>query len=263
MKKLLILIILAAVIFAAVNFFLIVPRYIVPILMYHEIGQGEGSFYVSLDNFNKQMEYIKNKGYEVISLDSLVESIKSNKRLKRNKVVITFDDGYKNNFTYASPVLMKMGFPATIFLITDFMGKKFEDSGKEFMTWEEIVTMSDNGISFGRHTKSHVKLGLINDEELAFKEISSSKKAIEAKIGKPVDYFCYPAGSFNEKIKELVKKAGYKGACTTNRGFVKYNRDVYQLKRIKVTNSDTNKPFSFWAKLSGYYTIFKKDKNPY
>jgi peptidoglycan/xylan/chitin deacetylase (PgdA/CDA1 family) len=123
--------------------------------------------------------------------------------------------------------------------------------------------MSKNKISFGGHTKTHFYLGSIKDEKAAFEQILGSKKAIEEKISLPVDYFCYPSGGFNEKAKELVVKAGYQGACTTNRGFAKFNRDVYELKRIKVTNSDAVKPFSFSLKLSGYYNILRKEKRGY
>jgi len=252
-----------AVVLAGVFYFIwFSPKYTVPILMYHEIGYGKGNFFVTPEEFVKQMEYIKKNGYEVITFDELVRSIKDKKSLKRNKVVITFDDGYKDNFQYAYPVLKKHGFPATIFLISDFAGKTLSN-GKEFLNWDQMVLMSKDGISFGGHTKTHFYLGVVKDERAAFEQIAGSKKAIEEKIGMPVDYFCYPSGGFNEKTKELVAKAGYKGACTTNRGFAKFNRDVYELKRIKVTNSDMAKPFSFWVKLSGYYNILRKEKNPY
>jgi peptidoglycan/xylan/chitin deacetylase (PgdA/CDA1 family) len=262
MKKIL-LILFAVIIFLEVFYFSwLVPKYTVPILMYHNIGYEEDNFFVSPENFAKQMEYIKKNGYEVITLDELVTSIRNKKLLKRNKVVINFDDGYQDNFQYAYPVLRKFSFPATIFLVSDFIGKSFSN-GKGFLSWEEVIAMSKDKISFGGHTKTHFYLGFIQDEKTAFEEIAGSKKAIEEKIGIPVDYFCYPSGGFCQRAKELVTQAGYKGACTTNRGFVKFNRDVYALKRIKVTNSDGNKPFSFYLKLSGYYNLLRKEKNPY
>ena len=246
----------------AFYFFWLAPKYTVPILLYHNIGYGQGSFFVSPENFAKQMQYIKKNGYEVITLNELVESIKNKKHLEKNKVVITFDDGYRDNFYSAYPVLKRLGFCATIFIITDFIGSKFSGEGKEFMNWDEVLAMSKNKIAFGGHTKTHFNFGFLMDEKAVQEEISGAKKAIEEKIGLPVDYFCYPSGAFNNRAKELVAQAGYQGACTTNRGFAKFNHDVYELKRIKVTNSDTNKLFSFWAKLSGYYTVFKKAKNP-
>ena len=123
--------------------------------------------------------------------------------------------------------------------------------------------MSKNNISFGGHTKTHFYLGNVLDEKIAWEQIAGSKKTIEQEISAPADYFCYPTGGFNERVKEIVKEAGYKGACTTNRGFDKFNNDVYEIKRIKVTNSDMMKAFSFWVKLTGYYNFFKNKKNPY
>jgi len=259
------LIILLILILAAGSFMLwLAPRYTVPILMYHNIGNEPGSFSVSAQNFLKQMEYLKKNGYQVISLDKLVESIRNKTALlARKPVVITFDDGYRDNFQYAYPILKKFGFPATIFVITDLVGTGRDGTGKQFANWEEIAVMSKNGIAIGSHTKTHYNFnGSMKDLE-ATGELASSKRMIEEKIGLAVEYLCYPSGSFNDRAKELTRQAGYKGACSTNRGFVKLNRDPYELKRIKVTNSDGTKPFSFWAKLSGYYTVFKKDKKPY
>lgn len=231
------------------------PKYAVPILMYHNIGYEKGGSFVTPDNFTRQMEYIKKNNYEIITLDELVKSIKNKERLKKNKVVITFDDGYKDNFEYAYPVLKKSGFPCTIFLITGLIGNK-----KGFLNWDEVIAMSKDGISFGGHTKTHLYLGSVRDKETAMEEIAGSKKAIEQKTGIAVNYFSYPIGGFNDVVEETVIEAGYKGACATNRGQDVFNNNIYELKRIKVTNSDTTKPFSFWAKMSGYYNLFKSRK---
>ena len=251
-----ILIGIASICLVLVGFYVfgLYPNYEVPILMYHRFGYDQSTLFVTPENFDRQMAYLKNKGYDVISLDELVEGIKDRKKFNHNTVAITIDDGYKDNFIYAYPVLKKYRFPATIFIVTDLIGKGSIGKEKKFLNWDEVIAMSKDRISFGGHTKTHFYLGLVIDENIALEEISGSKKAIEQKIGMPVDYFCYPFGGFNERAKELVAKAGYKGACTTNRGFARFNSDVYELKRIKVTNNDATKPFSFWAKLSGYYT---------
>lgn len=257
MRKFFLTLFSVTIILVAFYFFWLVPKYTIPILAYHSIGYRDDNPFVSVENFAKQLRYIKEKGYDVITLDELAEGIKNKKIFKRNKVVITFDDGFKDNFQSAYPVLKKFSFPATIFLITDYIGKE-----KEFLNWDEVMAMSKNKISFGAHTKTHFYLGPGKDDEVVREEIVGSKKAIEKEAGLTVNNFSYPTGGFNERVKEIVKEAGFKSACTTNRGFAKLNSDVYELKRIKVTDSDMAKPFSFWVKLSGYYILLKNNKNP-
>jgi peptidoglycan/xylan/chitin deacetylase (PgdA/CDA1 family) len=259
LKRVLIVTVSLSILLGAIYFFWLSPRYVVPILMYHHFGYEESSLFVTPENFIRQMAYIKNKDYEVISLDELVKGIKDKKKFKHKTIVITIDDGYKDNFTYAYPILKKYDFPATIFIITNFIGNR-----PDYMNWDEIRAMSkDSVISFGGHTKNGIYLPSIKKKEILWDEIAGCKKLIEDKIKKPVKYFCYPIGGFSEEVKVFVKKAGYKGACTTNRGIVELNKDVYELKRIKVTNSDTIRPLSFWAKLSGYYNLFRSKKSGY
>lgn len=243
-------------------FFWLSPRYTVPILTYHSFDYGTGMLSSSPENFERQMRYIKVKGFKVIPLNELVEGITSGRKFAHNTVVITIDDGYKNNFTYAYPILKKYGFPATIFLMTNAIG------APGYLNWEEVKEMSMNNISFGGHTKNHPYLPSIEQEDILWDEIFGCKKAIEAHIGIPVDYFCYPFGGFTEAMKIIVKKAGYKGACGTNRGSNVLNRkDLYELHRISVRNanpyfsfSNLSAPIRFRAKLKGFYNLFREQK---
>ena len=258
LKRVFIIALSLSILLSAFYFFWLYPRYVVPILTYHRFGYEDSTLFVTPENFARQMAYIKKKGYDVISLDAMVEAIKNNRKCKHKTVVITIDDCYKDNFTYAYPILKTYGVPATIFIIANFI-----DNKSDFMTWDEIKTMSRDNISLGGHTKNGVYLPSIEGKDVLWDETVGCKELIENKAGTSVDYFCYPTGGFTEEIKTILKKAGYKGACTTNRGFVEFNKDVYELKRIKVTNSDMNKPFSFWAKLSGYYNLFRGRKRGY
>ncbi|MDD5476707.1 MAG: polysaccharide deacetylase family protein [Candidatus Omnitrophica bacterium] len=242
------------------------PRFTVPVLTYHSFDYAKGLLFVSPENFERQMHYLKDKGFKVIPLDELVEGIKNKKKFAHNTVVITIDDGYENNFTYAYPVLKKYGFPAIIFLITNDIGIH-----ENFLNWDEVKEMSKNNISFGGHTKNHIYLPSVKKEDVLWDEIAGCKKAIEEHLGIPVDYFCYPLGGFTEEAKITVKKAGYKGACVTNRGDDILNRyDLYELNRVSVRNTDPYFSFSnllnpirFRAKLSGYYNIFREEKRGY
>ncbi len=204
------------------------------------------------------MSYLKQNGYNVISLDELVKGIKSSREFRRNTVAITIDDGYKDNYTYAYPVLKEFSFPATIFIIANSIGSK-----PDFLNWDEVGIMQDNGINFGCHTKNHVYIPDVKDSQILWEEIAGCRELVEDRLGKDVNYFCYPFGGFTEEAKIVLKQAGYQGACTTNRGFVELNKDVYELKRIKVTNSDMTRPFNFWAKLSGYYNVFRSRRRGY
>ena len=256
LKKLFALIIFLSILLGGVYFFYLLPKYVVPILMYHRFGYEDSSLFVSPENFERQMAYIKGKGYKVISLDELVKGIENKRNFNHKTVVFTIDDGYRDNYIYAYPVLKKYAFPATIFIISDYIG-----NNKDFMTWEQIETMRESNISFGGHTKNQVYLPDIEKKVILWDEIAGCKRAIQNRIGRRINYFCYPTGGFTEEIKEIVRISGYKGACTTNRGFAQSNKDLYELKRIKITNSDTNKPLSFRAKLSGYYNLFRSKKS--
>lgn len=244
-------------------FFWLYPRYSVPILTYHSFDYGKALYSVAPENFERQMHYLKDKGFNVIPLDELVEGIRNKKKFAHNAVVITIDDGYENNFTCAYPILKKYGFPAAIFLITNNIGTNLT-----YLNWDEIKAMSKNNISFGGHTKNHVYLPSLKKEDTLWDEIAGCKKTIEEHIGISVDYFCYPLGGFTEEAEMFVKRAGYKGACVTNRGddiLNKYN--VYELNRISVRNgnpyfsfSNLFVPIRFWAKLSGYYNLWRTKK---
>ena len=247
------------------------PRYTVPILTYHYFGYADTIewkhsplLFVTPDNFEKQMRYLKEKNYQVISLDALVEGLKGGRRFPHNTVVITIDDGHKSIFIYAYPILKKYSFPATVFLVSGYMGVE-----KNYLNWDQVKEMSENNVSFGGHTRNHVYLTSIKmKKDILWDEIAGCKKVIEDHLGIPVDYFCYPSGGFNEEIEVFVKKAGYKGACATNRSFDILNkRNFYELDRISIRNSDPYfslsnliKPIGFWAKLSGYYNVFRKTK---
>jgi peptidoglycan/xylan/chitin deacetylase (PgdA/CDA1 family) len=257
MKKKIILSFILGIVIFAVWFVFTEYFYVVPILTYHHIDEviHKDSPTVLVEAFQKQMEYIYNKGYHVITLDELINAIKTDRRLPHNSVAITIDDGYKDNYIYAYPIFKKYNFPVTIFLITGEIGKK------DYLSWEQIQQMEEDGIFFGSHTRTHAYLPELKDEQLKF-EILGSKRDIEEKLSSEVKYFCYPIGGFSDKIIQLVKQAGFEAAFTTNRGKGHLNRNIFALKRIKMTNSDIN-IFRIWGKLSGFYNLLRSEKAPY
>ena len=243
-------------------------RYVVPILMYHRVGDSpSNSIYhqgvhheslnaVSVKVFDRQMAYLKNNGYTVISLADLVEGFHKSRMFDRKTAVITFDDGYKDNYTNAFPILKKYDLPATVFVISDSVGTA------DFMTWEQLKEIDKAGFKVGSHTRRHAYLpDLGGDISRLEDEIINSKKILEEKLGQPVLFFSYPSGGFGDSIKEVIKKAGYVGACATNRGYDRFNRDVYELKRIRINGDDID--IVLFMKLSGYYNLLRKSKSPY
>ena len=251
-RKILILLVLLGAFSVGLSFYLNSIR-VTPILMYHSIDYAdkESTLHVTPENFKAQVEYLHDNGYKIITLGELVSHIESGIKYIPKTVVITFDDGFKDNYVNAFPVLVKYDMPATIFLISSYT-----NVNKKYLTRDQIRLMNNHKINFGGHTRDNVYLPSIKDNKGLFEQINGCKNDIE-QIGINVEHFCYPTGGFNETVKELVRKAGYKSACTTNRGPGRKNKDVFSLKRVKITNSDTVKPLHFWGKLSGYYNGFR------
>ncbi len=253
------LIVLAFIVISAIGFtFWLRDRYVVPILTYHHVGIPSGKWRlntVSERSFEYQMDFIQRHGFQVISFDDLVQGILKGQLFNRNTVVIQFDDGNEDNYKYAFPVLKLHGFPATEFLVSDWMGKF------GCLTWDEVKEMEKYNITAGAHTRHHAYLPSL-DLDHAWDEIAGSKKIIEEHLGHQVDYFSYPTGGFTRDLEGLVKEAGYKGAVTTNRGKDRFNLDLYAFKRIHMNNTDDRySGLIMWFKLSGYYNLFRHPRD--
>ncbi len=221
-----------------------------PILMYHEVGdRWDGSTTsVSAAAFKRQMEFLRVHRYRVISLTDFLKELKTDRKISFKTVVVTFDDGYLDNFKNAFPILKQLDLPATIFMITENINRE------GWLAEEDLRILDDSGVSIGSHTIHHAFLPSLSAKE-AFFELTESKKRLEKILGHPVTLFSYPAGGVTKEIKERVKKAGYEGAVTTNYG--KPKNDPYLLHRIKVTEAGGNL-FSFWIKTSGLYHLGKR-----
>jgi peptidoglycan/xylan/chitin deacetylase (PgdA/CDA1 family) len=225
------------------------------ILMYHSIGKpvhGNSSLDVSEEVFERQMRFLSRYHYRVIPLAELADLLKEKKRIPWRTVVLTFDDGFEDNYTKAYPILKKYHLPATIFIIVNRIGKK------GFMVPAIIKEMSDSGlITIGAHTNNHFYLPFILDAKVLWDEIYGSKAALEKMVDKPVDAFCYPSGGYTPAIKKIVQKAGYKVAVTTFPYQGLAQEDLYAIKRIKVTENSGDL-FVFFIQTSGYFIRMKE-----
>lgn len=231
-------------------------QYQVPILTYHSIAPAwfEPLNNVQPEHFVQQMAYLRQQGYVVLSLSQFIDAQRSGRAHDRKSVVITFDDGYENNYAAAYPVLKKYGFPATIFVEVAHLGTP------GYFTWEQAKDMDVHGIDIESHTMVGAYLPELSHEE-AVSEITESKRVLEKELGHPVRFFAYPVGGFSEDVKQIVRRAGYAAAVTTNRGYAWVPRDLYEVKRTRVKDSDGD--LQLWLKLSGYYNFFRGSKNPF
>lgn len=194
----------------------------VPVLMYHEIGNQDNQWSVSVGEFEKQMQYLQENGYKTISLTELNQGIEENRFTDEKLVVITFDDARRGVYTDGFPVLRKFGFTATIFVVPTWVdGENPGDleNYSKFMSWDELRKLANSGFEVGSHTNSHRNLVKVN-ENVLFEEISNAEKRIRQKLGIEVQHFSYPYGEFDQRSLDLVKSK-YKTTLTITKGFSK------------------------------------------
>lgn len=240
----------------SVNF--IQGKYVLPIVMYHSVNPVTRPeirlLIVSPETFQRQIRFLKSHHYNVLPLKSVATLIKERKKIPSKTIAITFDDGYKDNYIYAFPILKKYHLPATIFIITNEVGRS------DRLSWDEIKEMQDSGmITFGSHTLGPEPLINIKSQEDLKKQIFDSKKILEEKLNSRIDAFSYPEGRFNDKIKQLVADAGYKLAVAGNPGKKFANDDIFALKRLRISaNANDFNMLVFWIETSGYYNFIRE-----
>lgn len=226
----------------------IIPSQGIPILTYHSIDSTSSVISIRQDVFKEQMKYLSDNGYTTISLRQYIDRLRRGKIKNKKEVVLTFDDGFRNNYTFAFPILKKMGFTATFFLTSGFIGRTCQwhrdQSIKEMplLSWDEIKEMSAADMEFGAHTMNHVDLTKASDIELE-QEIDGSRKMIEDFLGKSVDLFCYPYGRYSGKIETKVKNYGFLGSCSIRYGIRNHIQDQYCLRRIGTARFSTQLDF--------------------
>ena len=251
-KRLLLL--LAAVILAvlAVCFYLIhSANQSVPVLNYHQINdRDENALTVHTDQFEAQMKYLAEEGYHVITPEEMIKAWENGEKLPEKPVIITFDDGYADNYRNAFPILQKYNLKATIFLISDYVS-----TYPNYLTWTQIGEMQDSGlIDFESHTLSHEQLDSTSPEE-TWNQLDGSKKALEWHLQKEINFLAYPCGSYDEELQQLVKKAGYKGAFTVNYGLADKSENHYILDRVPIFGCTNHTLMRFKLRLQ-YTPIF-------
>ena len=209
----------------------------VPIFVYHSVRPHivdesalQDAYDITPELFEQQLLYLKNNNYEVITMDKLYEIMQDSKKNNSTKkrVVLTFDDGWENQYKYAFPLLKKYGVPAMFYVYTRPLGYK------HFLTWNQLHEMKDAGMEIGSHTLTHPFFKKSDEKSLRF-EITESKKVLEKKLGIPINHFAAPFGYSNEHIESIVKEAGYKTGRTIYRG--PHQSNPYSLRGDLLTDS--------------------------
>ncbi len=257
----------------------------VPVLMYHHINSHRGDMVTTTPEiFEKQMKYLDKAGYMTLNTKELLSYIKGDLLLKDKAVLITFDDGWLDNYIYAFPVIKQYRINATIFLVTDWIDEASDkglpldphiptheessklvrknQGNKVVLNWELIHEMADSGlVEFHSHTKSHRKCTKLTERDLS-EELSESKKNIEKQVGKACNCICWPMGRYNDSSIKIADDIGYNAMFTTDHGVNTENSSPNSIKRIAVKNSTLwfKKSMTIYSNqvLSGLYLRMKK-----
>lgn len=216
-----------------------------PILMYHHIAvsPADADIYrrdlsVSPENFAAQMQYLAEQGYQTISLYDLIYHLSLGWPLPPKPIIITFDDGYRDNYTNALPVLLKHGFVGTFFILTEPIDQKHED----YLTWNQVRRMSEVGMDIEVHGRTHRDLRG-RDTDFLIWEIVGPQEIIEARIHHLPRFFCYPSGQYDEDVVALLKSAYFWGAVTVEQGTLHTPESLFDLHRIRVKGADNLEDF--------------------
>jgi peptidoglycan/xylan/chitin deacetylase (PgdA/CDA1 family) len=253
-----------------------------PILAYHNINRDFewGINTVSPKTFEKQISYLAENGYRTIKLSEYI----NDQIIPDKPMIITFDDAYKSIHKYAFPILKQYNYTATLFVITEYVGKKnlwdnnLGGKTQEHLSWSDIEYLSSAGWEIGSHTATHPDLTrLIYDD--CYDELASSKKRLERQLGIRTAFLSYPFNRYNQSVIEIARMAGYRGGCCLapdrripdeDADFVISRRGVYSIDRFlgirsKLSNGTLGKiedarqrVISAFSKGTIYYKQVKK-----
>lgn len=209
----------------------------VPIITYHSIDESGSVISTAPVVFRRQIETLAKAGYQAITLRDLVARLEQELPPPAKPVVLTFDDGFRNFYTEAFPVLETHGYQATVFLVTEFCGLHNDWAGNpagfprsELLTWGDVRELSKMGIEFGSHTKTHPDLSKLSAGDVE-NELVGSKFRLEDELGCETVSFAYPFGKQNQSVKRVAAH-NFKSATSTVLGKVTRKSDLFSLERV-------------------------------
>ncbi|WP_254777083.1 polysaccharide deacetylase family protein [Paenibacillus sp. yr247] len=210
------------------------PKVSIPVLNYHSVTIDPGNIVViSPAKLEEQMTYLHDHGYTPVSLATFISLIEGNgsAAAPEKPVLLTFDDGYIDNYEQALPILAKYAFPATLFIspgMVDQVG---------YLNWEQIKKLHEAGWDIQPHGMTHPHLPKLSANQQAY-EILEARKQIEEQLGVKADVFCYPYGEFNKITLKILMDHGFRYAFTTQQGYATDQQPPYQLKRIFINGEE-------------------------
>lgn len=222
----------------------------VTVLMYHRVGSAldkwETKYCIGPERFASHMQALLRHEMQPCSIDDFIAWVGGFGALPDRSFLLTFDDGFLGVYEHAFPVLCAMGWPATMFLVSGFIGgedawcRSENPSGKTYplLRQIEIEEMMKNGFSFQSHTRTHPDLTKLDNSGLAG-ELAGARRDLEDLLGQPVRYLAYPYGRYDEKVLEMTRACGYRAAFSVQPGFNRQDVDPYRIRRLDVFGSDS------------------------
>lgn len=208
--------------------------------MYHRVEtppRGANEVRVDLsvppERFEQQLRYLKQEGYQSITLEDLALHLTRGAPLPEKPVILTFDDGYADAYVNAFPLLKRYGFSGTFFLISAML----DQGDPDFLSWEQVVEMHEAGMRFEPHSYNHPDLRNRGYQFLVF-QILAPKEAIEARTGEPTHFFAYPSGRYDQFVIDVLRSANFWGAVTIEQGATHTADDLFTLRRVRVHGGD-------------------------
>ncbi len=206
-------------------------KFYAPILAYHHIAlkRPQNSYYVSPAIFDQQMKWLKNNDYHVITLNQFYAAAVGKEKIPKKPIVITFDDGLRDQYINAFPILKKYNYTATFFI-------KMNNLNKGGMTWAQLKELQKAGNIIGSHSVNHDNMANMPKNQLKY-ELEESKNILEQNLGVKIKYFCYPGGNYSANTIQAVKNAGYLAATTTKHKVnqeIKDSNSIYTLPRVHI-----------------------------
>jgi len=213
----------------------------VPILMYHYLSEpppGADAYRLDLsvtpDRFAEHLDRIQTEGYTAISLYQLLANLTHGAPLPAKPVVLTFDDGYRDSYTNAFPLLKTYGMTATFFVITDFM----DEARPEYLTWNMAREMLSGGMAIESHGRNHVSLRGKDDDYLVWQALGS-RETIEFELGVMPRFISYPGGEYDQQTIDIFQSANYWAGFTTMQGATHDNQELFELRRVRIRGTTT------------------------